>query len=160
MGSALSSKLTESLERTLGGRLQGLVAELKAALVPELQAMTVQMERVRAQREEEEERKTVELEPEVGVVATRRELQMELELLRKEKDDHDAHLKSAATTKVHELVKLQNLLDHMRADNRVLQHQLNRYRERFREFKEAQNENVVDKLWGYWQYKPRSHLST
>ena len=134
--------------------MDGLVSEFKKVIIPEIQAATSEM---REQREFEEKAEIDENE----LVSRNREMAAELEVLRKEKDLHDEHLKNAATTKVLELVKLQNLLDHMRTDNRVLQHQLNRYRERFAEFKEAQNENVVDRIWGFWQSdKPRNHLST
>jgi len=161
----LGRKLEECLHRILGTKMEGLVTEFKKEIIPEIQAATEEM-RQRLDREEKEQLLSAGDVADDGVAAGRLTesqldaMRTELEALRKEKDLHDGHLKNAATTKVHELVKLQNLLDHMRADNRTLQTQLNRYRERFVEIKEAQRSNVVDKLWGLWQQKPRSHLST
>merc|ERR1712241_1131439 len=84
-------------------------------------------------------------------------MKRELEILRKEKDRNDEYLKNAATTKVHELVKLQNLLDHMTADNRVLQHQVMCYRakmEQIYKMKRQHQETVVEKIWNKfnWNY--------
>lgn len=152
----MSVKLEECIQRILGGKMEGLVTEFKRVIIPEIQAVT---EELRERTEEMETKEEVEVN-ENEVMAMNNELKAELEILRKEKDLHDEHLKNAATTKVRELVQLQNLLDHMRNDNRVLQHQLNRYRERFAEFKEAQSDNVVHKIWGFWQQRPRNHLST
>lgn len=144
------------MDRLFGGKVEGLVTEFKRVIIPEIQAVT---EELRERSEEMELKEEVEVN-ENELMAMNNAMKRELEILRKEKDLHDEYLKNAATTKVRELVQLQNLLDHMRSDNRVLQHQLNRYRERFAEFKEAQTDNVVHKMWGFWQQRPRNHLST
>jgi len=155
----LTLKMSESIDRIFGVKVDGLLAEIKRSIIPQIEAAT---EELRMEREAEEKETTTLSENEL--FAMNNEMKRELEILRKEKDVHDEYLKNAATTKVHELVKLQNLLDHMRSDNRLLQHQLKRYRERFQEIKDANNHSaahsVVNRLWTFWPQRPRSHLST
>jgi len=87
-------------------------------------------------------------------------LKKEIQALKKEKEEHDEVLRNAATSKVHQVVKLQNLLDHMRNDNRILQFRLNKYQEKFVEIREDQEKNVVTSFWGYFGNNTSNHLST
>ena len=47
----------------------------------------------------------------------------------------------------------------MREDNRALAFQLNKYKEKFIEIREAQEQTPVNKLWNYWNSR-NHYIST
>ena len=159
----LSAKLEDCMNNVMNGKIDGFMDSFRKEVVPEVQAVFEQLSLSKAANggyngsdfvDDEKANSSSEL------ISRNNALMKEIEVLKAEKEGFDEQLKRAATSKVHEIVKLQNLLDHMREDNRQMSFQLNKYREKFVEIKETQENNVVNKFWGYWNNTNNHVLST
>mmetsp|Transcript_51597 Transcript_51597/g.85492 ORF Transcript_51597/g.85492 Transcript_51597/m.85492 type:complete len:781 (-) Transcript_51597:289-2631(-) len=146
----VSVKLNECMENIMSGKIDGFMDAFRKEVIPEVQAVFETLNKSSYNLET----LAVDDEKDHGnhseLVSLNNQLMQEIEQLKKEKEDHDMQLKEVATSKVRQVVTLQNLLDHTRDDNRALQFHLNKYQEKFAEIKAAQEHTVVNKMWTYW----------
>ena len=160
-----NDKLERTVSNVMNGKIDLFMDEFRKEVVPEVQAVFEQLSLGKTRISstsyigDVDDEKAGSNRNELLLENTR--LKSEIEQLQEEKSKHDKVLRAAATSKVHQVVRLQNLLDHMRDDNRMLQYQLGKYKEKFAEIREDQENNVVNKFWGYFGNSgPSNHVST
>eukprot|EP01084_Bolivina_argentea_P049654 91318_1 len=156
----INKKLEDAMNNVMNGKIDNFMGEFRKEVIPEFMAMFEQLNtNGNYQNTDDDDEKANSNRNELLLINEK--LKKEIEILKQEKEQHDKILRNAATSKVHQVVKLQNLLDHMRNDNRLLQFQLNKYKSTFNKIKLNQQNNVVNKFWGYFGPNNTStHLST
>merc|ERR1712228_854554 len=150
-----SDKLQATVSNVMNGKIDLFMDEFRKEVVPEVQAVFEQLSLGKTRISSTSYIGDVDDEKAGSnrneLVLENNRLKAEIDVLQQEKSKHDEVLRSAATSKVHQVVRLQNLLDHMRDDNRMLQYQLTK----------NQQNNVVNKFWGYLGGNNTSnHVST
>merc|ERR1712228_86110 len=160
-----SDKLQATVSNAMNGKIDLFMDEFRKEVVPEIQAVFEHLSLNKTENSSTSYIGDVDDEKAGSnrneLVLENNRLKAEIDVLQQEKSKHDEVLRSAATSKVHQVVRLQNLLDHMRDDNRMLQYQLTKYQQKFVEIRENQQNNFVNKFWGYLGGNNTSnHVST
>lgn len=161
-GNQIEEILNNKLDNIMNGKIDGFMDAFRKEVVPEVQAVFEQLSLVKRSgsyiEDNDDEKQSNSNNSELLIANNK--LKQEIEFLKEEKKGFDAKLQEAATSKVHQVVKLQNLLDHMREDNRIMAFQLNKYKEKFVEIREAQEQTPVNKLSNWWYSRSGNYIST